>query len=151
MTSSEWRNTHEEWTRKTQKRIKKDWDRARTRKRTHYTTRLASRHKLRHFPQRIVRSSKHCLGAVQGLNLSSTGRSPGVKILEQPVATLMQRTDHLGRLAGASQIISNPADRRVKVSNSKLRSHSWKKQRRAPGGTRTRTHSSADRPPLIGG
>ena len=82
---------------------------------------------------------------------SSTGRSPGVKILEQPVATLMQRTDHLGRLAGASQIISNPADRRVKVSNSKLRSHSWKKQRRAPGGTRTRTHSSADRPPLIGG
>ena len=42
-----------------------------------------------------------------------TGRSPGVKILEQPVATLMQRADHPGRLAGALQIVSNPADRRV--------------------------------------
>ena len=73
---------------------------------------------------RIARSSKHCFGAVQGLNLTSTGRSPGVKILEQPVAILMQRTDHPGRLAGALQIVSNPADRRVKVSNSKLRSHS---------------------------
>ena len=94
---------------------------------------------------------QHCLGAVQGLNLSSTGHSPGVKILEQPVATLTQRTDHLGRQAGALQIVSNTADRRVKVSNSKLRSHSWKKQRRASGGTRTRTRSSADRPPLTGG
>ena len=71
--------------------------------------------------------------------------------LEDPVATLMQRTDHLRRLAGALQIVSNPADRRVKVSNSKLRSHSWKKQKRAPEGTRTRTRSSADRPPLTGG
>ena len=46
------------------------------------------------------------------------------QILEQPVATLMQRTDHPGRLAGAVQFVSHPADKRVKVSNSKLRSHS---------------------------
>ena len=46
------------------------------------------------------------------------------QILEQPVATLMQRTDHPGRLAGAIQFVSHPADKRVKVSNSKLRSHS---------------------------
>ena len=76
---AKWRHPHEDRARKTQKRTPKDWDRALERKRTHYPTLFATRHWLRKVTQRIARSSKNCLGTVQGLNFSSTGRSPGVK------------------------------------------------------------------------
>ena len=39
---------------------------------------------------------------------------PVIKILEQPVATLMQRADYPGRLAGAGRVVSSPANRRVR-------------------------------------
>ena len=101
---AKWTHTREDWARKTQKRTPKELRSSAGRRKRELTnplfclktqtlTRLTkSSHLQQALPWRCTRPQ-----------FPQHGPSPGVKILEQPVATLMQCTDHLGRLACAGK------------------------------------------------